>query len=291
MTGPSLTTSIDAALAAGPLPLPVHPAVAAQAAALLGEGEPAAPALAALAGSDPALACGLLRAANTAFYAGLPKTRSLAEALNRIGTTAARQVMVATCRAGQRAVPGRYAPRFLDPLWRHAQGCARGARWLAERCGFPQLAAQAGLAGLLHDIGKWQLLAGLGAGDHGAGELGDGLVAEVLACRHVDVGLRLVEEWHLPDEVALAVGRHHRAGLEGEELVVVLVRLANQGCHKLGLGWRGESGLVLATTAEAQFLNLDEIALAEFEIMLEDHFELVATTPETELQWHHGGSR
>jgi hypothetical protein len=48
--------------------------------------------------------------------------------------------------------------------------------------------------------------------------------------------------------------------------------LANLGCRKLGLGLENSPELVLPTTAEAQFLGVDEISLAEFEIALEDQF-------------------
>jgi HD-like signal output (HDOD) protein len=287
-----LTVLINTALAAGPLPLPVHPSVVAQVTARSGQGPPSAAALAALAGTDPALACSLLRAANSAFYAGLPKTRSLAEALDRIGLAAGRELMAAACRDGQRAGCGALPGRYLTPLWQHALGCALGARWLAERCGYPGLAGAAHLAGLLHDIGKWLLLASLaqfsGAG-RGGSELGAGLVEEVMASMHVELGLRLVREWQLPDDLAGAVGGHHEAELDGLELVVALVRLANLGCHKVGLGWVKDPGLVLPTTAEAQFLNLDEITLAEYEIMLEDRFGLAPaclTNPDPRLEFY-----
>lgn len=289
MADQPLTVLISTALAAGPLPLPVHPRVAAQAAAMLGQGHPSAAALTALAASDPVLAGSLLRAANAAFYAGLPKTRRLAAALDRIGLEAARAVIAAACHDGQRACRGPLPERYLTPLWQHALGCALGARWLAERCGYPGLAGPAHLAGLLHDIGKWLLLASLAelsADGRGGSELGAGLVEEVMASMHVELGRQLVSEWQLPDELAGAVACHHEAELDGLALVVVLVRLANLGCRKVGLGWLRDPGLVLPTTAEAQFLNLDEIALAEYEIMLEDRFGLTPaflTKPDSQL--------
>ncbi len=51
-----------------------------------------------------------------------------------------------------------------------------------------------------------------------------------------------------------------------------MVKLANKGCRKVGLGLEHHPELVLPTTGEAQFLGIDEIALAEYEIMLEDKF-------------------
>lgn len=258
--------------------LPVDPAVVQRAAAPGAPEHWTAPELAELAGADPVLACHLFRAANAAFYAGLPKVRSLGDAIRRIGLEKAVAVVQVICREGQFPRQARFLETYLAPLSRHALGCALGAGWLAHRCGYPGQAESAYLAGLLHDIGKWLLLAGLArlvaADGDGQAAIGGQLVEEVLACLHVDAGLRLVNEWHLPDELAAAIGCHHQTGLERQELLVALVKLANKGCHKLGLGGAKDSELVLPTSAEAQFLCIDEIALAEFEIMLEDHFRL-----------------
>ena len=277
MTDQPLTALIYATLDVGQVLLPVHPAVAARAATLLQTEQPTAAGFATLIGNDPVLACSLFRAANSAFYHGLPQIVTIAEAMNRIGLDQTAATIKRTCRGEQRALQGRLLPRYLPPLWQHSLGCALGARWLAERCGYQNLAEQAHLAGLLHDIGKWALLGifeQLASGED-AIVLADQLVAVVLENLHVEVGLRLTADWHLPDDFARVVGGHHQARLEGQELLVTLVRLANLGCRKVGLGWVSDPALVLPTTAEAQFLGIDEIALAEYEIMLEDRFQLV----------------
>lgn len=277
MTDQPLTERIYATLDAGQVRLPVHPAVAARAATLLQADRPTAAGFATLIGNDPVLACSLFRAANSAFFHGLPKIVTIAEAMTRIGLDQTAEMIGRTCHSEQRALQGRLLPRYLPPLWQHSLGCALGARWLAERCGYQALAEQAHLAGLLHDIGKWALLGifeQLAAGED-AIVLADQLVAAVLENLHVEAGLRLTADWHLPDDFARVVGGHHQARLDGLDLVVTLVRLANLGCRKVGLGWVSDPGLVLPTTAEAQFLGIDEIALAEYEIMLEDRFQLV----------------
>ena len=277
MADQSLTELIYATLDSGQVRLPVHPAVAARAATLLQAERPAAAGFAILIGNDPVLAGSLFRAANSAFYHGLPKIATIAAAVTRIGLDQTAEMIGRTCRDGQRSSQGRLLPRYLPPLWQHSLGCALGARWLADRCGYQPLAEQAYLAGLLHDIGKWVLLATLEqlATGEDAIVLADQLVAAVLENLHVEVGLRLIADWHLPNEFARVVGGHHAAGLDGQDLVVTLIRLANLGCRKVGLGRVSDPGLVLPTTAEAQFLGIDEIALAEYEIMLEDRFQLV----------------
>ncbi|MDH3998166.1 MAG: hypothetical protein OET90_04940, partial [Desulfuromonadales bacterium] len=57
-----------------------------------------------------------------------------------------------------------------------------------------------------------------------------------------------------------------------QDIIVALVRLANKACSKIGLGLTVQPELILPTTAEAQFLGVNEIVLAELEIMLEDQF-------------------
>jgi len=276
MTGQPLTERLYAALASKELPLPVPAACAARVAAQLQNGELTTPGLATIASSDPVLACSLFRAANAAFFHGLPKAATIVEAVTRLGLEQAAAVIGRASQEGERYGRQPLFHRYLPPLWEHAAGCAFGARWLANRCGYRDLAEQAHLAGLLHDIGKWPLLASLEqlAGSECGLDVGERLVLEVVQTLHVDVGVRMVADWSLPDDFALTVGSHHQAGVEGQGLLVMLVRLANLGCRKLGLGWVHDPDLVLPITAEAQFLGIDEIILAEFEIMLEDRLQL-----------------
>jgi putative nucleotidyltransferase with HDIG domain len=163
----------------------------------------------------------------------------------------------------------------MPSLWLHAQGCALGAKWLAHRCGYQGLAEQAFLAGLLHDIGKQYLLALLeeiaSCGDYNI-PISDQLVMEVVATKHVELGLRMFEDWSLPETYREVVAEHHDDDWDRKNIVVALVKLANKGCRKVGLGLEHNPDLVLPTTGEAQFLGIDEIALAEYEVMLEDKF-------------------
>ncbi|MDH3453509.1 MAG: HDOD domain-containing protein [Desulfuromonadales bacterium] len=275
MANKSLTAIIKEMVDADRIRLPIHPKVAQQAAVCLAAEGPDSPKLWLLVGRDPALLCYLFRAANSSFFAGLQKTLSIEEAVTRLGSSKASQVIERVCREGAAGPQGELLSRHMPGLWRHAQGCALGARWLAKRCGYQGMADQAYLAGLLHDIGKQFLLAVLQEVS-GSGELGmplsEPLVQEVIATMHVEQGLRLFDEWNLADVYREVVADHHDEELDTQNILVVLVKLANKGCRKVGLGPTIHPDIVLPTTAEAQFLGLDEISLAEFEIMLEDHF-------------------
>jgi HD-like signal output (HDOD) protein len=224
---------------------------------------------------DPALICNLFRAANSSFFAGLPKTASIEEARVRLGNGKAVEVVEQACMVVKNSSQGALMSRYMPKIWQHAQGCALGARWLASHCGYQSLKEQAYLAGLLHDIGKHFLLAVLeevsGSDEFGI-MLSAPLVEEVLSTMHIQQGMRLFEDWTLADIYKEVVAEHHNEELETLSIMVALVKLANKGCRKAGLGMDWCPDIVLPTTGEAQFLGIDEIALAEFEIMLEDQF-------------------
>ena len=275
MANKSLTEIIKEMVDADRVRLPVHPKIAQQVAACLAAENSDSKQLWSLVGRDPSLLCNLFRAANSSFFAGLPKTLSIEEAVTRLGQSEASQVVEQACKEGESCSRGHLLPRYMPSIWQHAQACALGARWLANRCGYQGIADQAYLAGLLHDIGKQFLIAALeeiaSSGEFGA-TLSEQLIQEVIATMHVEQGLRLFEEWNLPEVYKEVVADHHDEELDTQHIVVALVKLANKGCRKLGLGLSQHPEIVLPTTGEAQFLGIDEIALAEFEIILEDQF-------------------
>jgi len=271
----SLTEIIKEMVDADRVRLPVHPKLSRQVTTCLATEGADSQQLWELVGHDPALLCNLFRAANSSFFSGLQKTLSIDEAVTRLGNDKASQIIERACREGEGCPQGELLPRFMPSLWQHAQGCALGAKWLANRCGYQGIADQAYLAGMLHDIGKQFLLAALeeitSCGEFGM-TLSDQLVQEVIATMHVEQGLRLFEEWNLSEIYKEVVADHHDEELDTQNILVVLVKLANKGCRKAGLGLERHPDLVLPTTGEAQFLGVDEIVLAEFEIMLEDKF-------------------
>lgn len=275
MANKSLADIIEEMIEADRVRLPVHPELALQVMECKTEAGLSSRRLWELVAQDPALLCSLFRAANSSFFSGLQNTFTIEEAVTRLGADKAAQVIEQACRDGEDCPDGELLPRYMPALWQHARGCAAGARWLANRCGYNDLAEQVYLAGLLHDIGKQFLLAALEeiavCGEFGM-TLSEPLVEEVLATKHVEQGLRLFEEWNLPETYKEVVAGHHAVDMDPQNIVVALVKLANLGCRKVGLGLSSRPDIVLPTTGEAQFLGINEIVLAEFEIMLEDEF-------------------
>jgi len=274
MSEKPLAEALEEMLSADRINLPVYPAVARRARAEM-QKVATLEELKALFEPDPALTCNLFRAANSSFFKGLKQTASLEEAMTRLGLETSRQILKKACGQPSASSPNKILPRYLPGLWRHSLGCAIGSWWLANRCGYQGLAAQAYLAGLLHDVGKLFLIAGLEqviADGNDDIALADQIIHEILDTMHTAQGRHLVETWNLPEPFLPIIAEHHEKALGRQDILPAMVRLANKSCRKVGLGWEQDRTLVLPTTAEAQFLGISEIALAEFEIMLEDGF-------------------
>lgn len=230
---------------------------------------------------DQALTSQVLRLANSAFFSGLTKVTTITEAVVRLG---AREIASVAMLASQQNSYNNFTVPDLKSqaltLWRGAIGSAIGCRWLCERTGYKQLAQEAFIGGLLHDIGSLlilKVLEGIQIAEEGARVISRELIAEIMGAMHTECGYQLLQKWNLPEIYCIIVRDHHEEQTETSNVLLSVVRLVDDACRKLGLaGAPPEPGLMLAATFEAQGLGIKEIVLAELEIMIEDAMELVA---------------
>ena len=222
---------------------------------------------------DQALVSKILRVANSPFYSGLSKVYTIRDALVRLG---AQEVSNLTMLASQQEFyksDNDLFNRYMHTLWNHALGCAIGTKWLAIKTGFKNLAQEAFLAGLLHDIGKLFLLKVLDELNRTSQlslSLSEALIKEVLDSLHTKQGHILMQQWNLPETYCRIVLGHHQDDCLNDDPLSMLVRLSNLACRKTGVSMHHEPAIVLFTTREAQFLGVKEIVLAELEITIED---------------------
>lgn len=163
--------------------------------------------------------------------------------------------------------------KIMDRLWRHSVGCAIGSNWMATRCGLHELAGEAFFAGLLHDIGKLFILSVLEdikKSNKIDQQPSDALLNEVMVSLHTVHGYSLMKTWNLPQKYCEIARDHHEEALDSKNNLLVLVRLANKACNKMGIGMHDEPDTVLTATVEADLLGLSEIDMAKLEIILED---------------------
>jgi len=223
--------------------------------------------------SDQALTGQVLRTANSAFFKGLFKVSTVRNAIVRLGLNEISNIVMLVTQKANFQSKNQALSEFMDNLWRHSVGCAIGAQWIAVQSGYREKAHEAFSAGLLHDMGKLFILSVIDSISQ-SGKLknmpSNELLLEVMVSLHTEYGHSLLHKWNLPDSYCEVARDHHLEDLPQNNDILVMVRLANQACNKLGIGERENPEIILAATPEAGYLGLEEIHLAELEIKLED---------------------
>ncbi|GAB1411143.1 hypothetical protein MASR1M90_22970 [Desulfovibrionales bacterium] len=223
---------------------------------------------------DQVLTMEVLKVANAPFYRGIKKVTRIQDAMVRIGLREMINcVMLASQRANYRSTNASLQ-HYATGLWKHSVACAFGANWLAQKCGYPELGPEAFISGLIHDVGKLLVLKALTSPaeqGHDIPRITKTAAEEFIAALHMEYGAALIERWHLPEVYATICRDHHRDDYEATNILLVLVRMANAVCAKLGIGLFVNSDIVLVTCSEAGVLGLSDITLAELEVAVEDY--------------------
>lgn len=224
---------------------------------------------------DQALASELLRVANSAFFSGLAKLDSIRQALVRLG---ARQVLNVVMVAAQRQAFHASNPMLegvMGELWRHASASAGGCRWLASRLGYKSEADTAFLCGLLHDLGSLvivKVVDELMASDP-ALDISPALLTELIDTLHNEYGYQVMQSWQLPESFAEVARDHHAKAFDDKNTLMMIVRIVDAACMKVGIGLTSNPDVVLEALPESHMLGIKAVYLAELQIELEEFIE------------------
>lgn len=269
----SLLDSINDNLASDDLQLPVYSPIASKLQNLVRDPNCTSQQIERLLVHDTGLASQVLKTANSSFYSGLNKVETINGAIMRLGMTQIVSIAVMVTQKGNFKAKHPTIARYMDTLWKHSYACAVGSRWLAGKAGYPELAYEAFMSGLFHDIGELLLLKVIDdtcrADDHTA-PISDALILEILDGMHAEQGHRLVKAWNLPDTYGEVVRRHHDPEPDPGNVLTLIVRVVDQAARKLGYALHHDPAIELLACPEAPMLGLSEIVLAELEILLED---------------------
>lgn len=222
---------------------------------------------------DQALTAQMLKMANTAFFRGLSKVETVRDAIVRLGLQQVSQIVMLVTQKKIFKSNDSYIQELMEKLWRHSVGTAMGSSWLAKKCGYHQLANQAFVAGLLHDIGKLFLLTVIELVREDKGSEfnpSKAFFLDVMDNLHTEQGYELTQNWNLPETYCLVARDHHVEHFDARDVVLLLVRVVDHTCNKMGIGMGEPMDYILVTLPEAVALGLSEVDLAELEIMLED---------------------
>ena len=223
--------------------------------------------------SDQSLTGEVLRVSNSSFYRGLAQVATVRDAIIRLGTKEVSNIVTLVALQHNFQSPNPLANQIMKKLWGHSVATAIGSSWLAKETNLGSLAHETFIAGLMHDVGKLyilKILDGMIASGEVEGLPSDVVIDEIMKNLHADRGFSLMRQWNLPEEYCLVARDHHLDEFDTNNLVLVLVRLANFMCHKTGIGLKNDPDIVLPSTPEANQLQLSEVDLARLEVRLED---------------------
>ncbi len=195
--------------------------------------------------TDPTLVARVLRLCNSARTGLEQPITSIGDAITYLGSRSLVQLVAVTCSAGMFA--GSKGSLWADPttLWRHSVACAFACQNLATRTG-EAVGATAFTLGILHDVGKIALsrttdesrLLGVLTKSDTDPNL-DHIALERLAFGydHAAIAGLVAEQWHLPAELAEALGSHHVDEIvAGENPLPAILHIADQVSLRAGIG-------------------------------------------------------
>jgi HD-like signal output (HDOD) protein len=200
-----------------------------------------------IAQREPVISASVLRAANSAAYAGITRIENVRDAVMRLGAqTVAAIATAVTARGlfeeGAKATRSRFGDTWKR-LWLHSvtTAFAAGDYVSSSRKGNLE---QCFLGGMLHDIGKTFALRALSSLPLEAdpkGPISPPLLEALLEAVHVELGKEVATSWNLPAFIVDACANHHRPsdtddrGLNVIRVVSGLDDLCTNPQHREGL--------------------------------------------------------
>ena len=216
--------------------------------------------------ADPMLASTVLRLVNSAFY-GLPgRVGSISHAVVLLGFSTVKNIVLTASMLEMFKVDTTGAGNFnAQEFCKHSLACGVIAQYIAKTTGYEQ-SEECFLAGLIHDLGKMIMLQMMPDDFKRVVDCADKTKSlfyeserKLLSVTHQDVGGILVEQWHLPPDIQIAVASHHNPSPESR--LAVIVHCADVFARALGYGNGGDKKIPEISDVAWDTLRLDKINL------------------------------
>jgi HD-like signal output (HDOD) protein len=227
---------------------------------------------------DQALAAQVLRMANSPSYMGRNKCETIKSAAIRLGARQITNLAMAASHASLHASENPIVNDVMQDLWLHSHACALGCKSVALNTGQQNLADQAYMAGLLHDIGKLYLLKALERiiiNGELAIVLERELLLSVFSDMHVDFGCRLMDHWNLPDIYRTVVADHHAEHFDSSDLLLAIVRMVNCNSRNFNLSLYPTRNETKEVFVNAGPLYMDNSAWAKMEATMTGSLSII----------------
>ena len=225
-------------------------------------------------GQDPALAAGILRQANSAYYGYARRISSLQEAIVILGFQVIQGLAMSAAIAPLLKTQLVGYEIDQDGLWKHSMLTAMAAKRLCQHRKLPY-GDVAFTAGLLHDIGKLIISIYVQeVGDYLLKKVNDAklpyveLEEKVIGYNHATVGGFLAKNWNLPEDLVEAISYHHApSSAQNYVELASVIHVANGLASLLGIGGGVDSFLNPIQQKTLDLLTLKE---SDLELLMAD---------------------
>jgi putative nucleotidyltransferase with HDIG domain len=229
---------------------------------------------------DPTIATRIIRTAQSAMFGMMFPGTGLTRAIQIMGLDMVREIVRGSSllRIFALRYPGQARLNArLEGLWRHSVATGVAAQILCRRHK-NVLPITYFAAGLLHDIGKAAFVLLRSEGYEEVVQMAQTeripvIIAEhrLLDFDHARLGRDICEAWGQPEDICIAVGRHHsvRAGTiqDAHGLLTATIHVADILAHAFGVGWWGDTVMPRLDPAAIAVLNL---SLADAHTLLDE---------------------
>lgn len=252
--------------------LPVFSAAASKVQQELAKKEPDIRVIEKVITADQSLSSQVLKTANSAFYSGLSEISTIRNAIVRLGMKEIQKVVLLATTRNTFQCKDKVINLIVKRLWQHSVGCAYGAVWICKRHDYDVEPSEAFFGSLFHDVGKLFILMVI---EHikqknKQVKITPNLMMEAMVKLHTTQGYKLLEHWNVPQQFSIIARDHQSPEIDQTNTLLLIVRMANLACHKLGISVAPALDIMLPATREANLLNMSELDIAELEIHLED---------------------
>lgn len=230
--------------------------------------------------ADPAISSQILKLANSSFFRGLSKVMTVREAIVRLGFDEITRMAMILSQKKLYMTKDTFIKNFRNRLWHHSLVCALVSQWVAREAGYDNMTQEVFFASLMHDIGKLfliTLLEKIKASKEVSFIPSTSVINEIIDTQHAIQGYNLLKKWNIPEQYCQVIKEHHDEKFDSSNVPLIILRLVNKICHKVGVSVEKKKGNLDSFAAEASFFGFSEIKLAQLELQIEDCQKRVST--------------
>jgi len=216
---------------------------------------------------DQSLSSTILKLANSVIFSGIVETTTVRSAIMRLGMAEIMEIVCADINNKLFSSLDSQIDVILKQLWQHSVACAYGSAILASNINCGVIKEEAFSAGLFHDIGKLLILKVVEQKKkyYKILDMEDDALLESINALHAKHGYMLMQKMKLPKIYSVVARDHHSKKIDKNNFLLIMVRLANNICHKTGIGIVQDPSVDIMATEEAVLLNLSEGMLSKLE--------------------------